>query len=69
MEIKKGARLTGPERNRLAVELAEKYRAGNSIRSLAEETGRSYGFVHRIRTEQDVQLRGRGGATRRKTPS
>lgn len=65
-EIKKGARLTGTERNKLATELAEKYKAGNSIRSLAEETGRSYGFVHRILTENEVQLRGRGGATRRK---
>ncbi len=65
-EIKKGARLTGTERNKLATELAEKYKAGNSIRSLAEETGRSYGFVHRILSENEVQLRGRGGATRRK---
>lgn len=68
-EIKKGARLTGPERDKLASELAEKYKSGNSIRSLAEETGRSYGFVHRILSEQDVQLRGRGGATRRKAAS
>jgi predicted transcriptional regulator len=68
-EIKKGARLTGPERTKLATELAEKYKAGNSIRSLAEETGRSYGFVHRILTEQEVPLRGRGGATRRKAAS
>ena len=67
--IKKGARLTGPERTKLASELAEKYQAGNSIRSLAEETGRSYGFVHRILTEQEVSLRGRGGATRRKVVS
>jgi hypothetical protein len=38
-----------------------------SIRALAAETGRSYGFVHRILTENDVDLRGRGGATRGKT--
>ncbi len=64
--IKKGARLTGADRDKLAAELATKYQAGVSIRALAEETGRSYGFVHRILTEQEVSLRGRGGATRRK---
>jgi hypothetical protein len=33
---------------------------------LAEETGRSYGFVHRMLSESGVTLRGRGGATRGK---
>ncbi|HEV8166730.1 MAG TPA: helix-turn-helix domain-containing protein, partial [Actinomycetota bacterium] len=33
---------------------------------LASETGRSYGFVHRILAESGVTLRGRGGATRGK---
>ncbi len=65
--IKKGARLTGSERDKMAAELSEKYQSGVSIRSLAEETGRSYGFVHRILTENKVTLRGRGGATNRKT--
>lgn len=68
-EIKKGSRLTGEDRDKLAAQLAEKYKSGESIRALAEETGRSYGFVHRILTEQEVQLRGRGGATRRKAAS
>ena len=35
-------------------------------RALAEETGRSYGFVHRMLSESGVTLRGRGGATRGK---
>ncbi|MDX6206482.1 MAG: hypothetical protein QOF39_2539, partial [Frankiales bacterium] len=39
------------------------------IRSLAESTGRSYGFVHRILTESGAALRGRGGATRGKAKS
>jgi hypothetical protein len=43
---------------------AEKYDAGASIRALAEDTGRSYGFIHRILTETGVTLRGGGGATR-----
>ncbi len=65
--VKKGARITGSDRNKLAAELTKKYASGESIRSLAESTGRSYGFVHRILTENDVQLRGRGGATRGKS--
>lgn len=64
--IKKGARITGTDRSKLAGELKKKYTGGASIRALAEETGRSYGFVHRILTESDVTLRGRGGATRGK---
>ncbi|RJK93781.1 helix-turn-helix domain-containing protein [Vallicoccus soli] len=62
--VKKGARVTGDDRSRLAGELQEKYASGTSIRALAEETGRSYGFVHRILSESGTQLRGRGGATR-----
>ena len=40
--------------------------SGASIRDLASETGRSYGFVHRMLSEAGVALRGRGGATRGK---
>ncbi|PPK96170.1 hypothetical protein CLV92_105272 [Kineococcus xinjiangensis] len=62
--VKKGSRLTGAERETLAAELSKGYAEGKSIRALAEETGRSYGFVHRILSESDVSLRSRGGATR-----
>jgi predicted transcriptional regulator len=65
-ELKKGARITGGERNRLAADLKRRYAGGASIRALAEETGRSYGFVHRMLSETGVALRGRGGATRGK---
>jgi Helix-turn-helix domain len=65
-ELKKGARVTGNDRNKLAGELKKKYTSGASIRALAEETGRSYGFVHRMLSESGVSLRGRGGATRGK---
>jgi len=63
-ELKKGSRVTGGERDRLAVDLRRKYDDGESIRSLASATGRSYGFVHRILSESGGQMRGRGGATR-----
>lgn len=65
-ELTKGRRVTGGERNKLANDLKKKYNAGASIRELAESTGRSYGFVHRVLTESGVKLRGRGGATRGK---
>lgn len=63
-ELKKGSRVTGGERDRLATELRRKYDSGESIRSLAASTGRSYGFVHRMLSESGTSLRGRGGATR-----
>lgn len=62
--LRKGTRVTGTDRSRLATDLKDRYDAGESIRSLAAATGRSYGFVHRLLTETGVKLRGRGGATR-----
>jgi predicted transcriptional regulator len=64
--LKKGARITGPDRTKLASELKKAYDKGKSIRELADSHGRSYGFVHRVLTESGVSLRGRGGATRSK---
>jgi hypothetical protein len=63
--IRKGTRVTGADRGKLATDLKTRYDAGESIRSLATSTGRSYGFIHRILTETGVTLRGRGGATKR----
>jgi hypothetical protein len=64
-QIPKGVRIIGERREQLGARLARKYRAGQSIRVLAEATGRSYGFVHRLLGEQpDVTFRSRGGATR-----
>lgn len=65
-DLKKGSRITGAAREKLAVELRKKYDNGHSIRRLADAYGRSYGFVHRILSETGVTLRGRGGATRGK---
>jgi len=65
----KGARVTGPARTTLADDVAKQYAKGKSIRELAEKNGRSYGFVHRLLVENNVKLRGRGGATRGKTRS
>jgi hypothetical protein len=60
--LKRGTRVTGSDRSKLATDLSRRYGAGESIRSLAASTGRSYGFIHRILTETGVALRGRGGA-------
>jgi predicted transcriptional regulator len=65
-EWKKGSRISGADRDKLGSQLAKKYDKGTSIRALAEETGRSYGFIHRVLSESGVTLRGRGGATRTK---
>ena len=65
-DLKKGSRITGAQRDKLAADLKKKYEKGASIRSLAESVGRSYGFVHRVLSESGVTLRGRGGATRAK---
>lgn len=65
-ELGKGRRVSGNERDKLAGDLKKKYAAGASIRDLAAQTGRSYGFVHRVLSESGATLRGRGGATRGK---
>jgi hypothetical protein len=63
----KGSRITGATRDKLGADLKRRYEKGASIRALAEATGRSYGFVHRLLSETGVQLRGRGGDTRNRT--
>lgn len=63
-DLKKGSRVTGADRDKLATDLRKRYEGGSSIRALAESTGRSYGFVHRMLSESGASLRGRGGATR-----
>jgi Helix-turn-helix domain len=62
--VRKGARVTGTQRAQLVSDLRKQYEKGVSIRTLAQTTGRSYGFVHRLLKEAGVELRGRRGATR-----
>ena len=63
-KIAKGVRIIGEQRDVLVSELAERYAAGESIRSIAQDIGRSYGFVHGVLRQSQTPLRGRGGATR-----
>lgn len=62
--IARGTRITGEEREQLMLSCVRRYRAGESIRSLAADTGRSYGFIQGLLKEAGVPLRPRGGATR-----
>lgn len=67
--FRKGARITGGARAELATDIRKRYETGESIRALADATGRSYGFIHRLLADQDVPFRARGGATRRRGAS
>jgi hypothetical protein len=61
-QMEKGIRVTGSAREKIANDLKRRYEGGESIRTLAADCGRSYGFVHRILAENGVRFRGRGGA-------
>ena len=62
-DLTRGSRVTGAERDQLATDLKKRYDGGESIRSLAESTGRSYGLVHRILCDSGTAMRNRGGRT------
>ncbi len=62
--LARGSRISGAERAELTTRLAARYAAGESIRAIAEDTGRSFGFVHGLVKESGVPMRSRGGATR-----
>jgi transposase-like protein len=64
--IKKGARLVGAEREKFQKKIVTMYNKKTPIRAIAEQTGRSYGAIHRMLSEAGVTLRPRGGATRGK---
>src|ERR687894_700610 len=61
--LAKGSRISGAQRTTLASQYAKRYASGESIRKIADDAGRSYGFVHNVLKESGVSLRGRGGAT------
>jgi hypothetical protein len=59
------SRITGANRKAIRGELVKKYKSGATIRGLAAEYGRSYGFMHRMLSESGIALRGRGGNVRK----
>lgn len=65
-KLKKSARITGKPRTSATEVFKKKYANGVSIRTIAQQSGRSYGFVHRLLVESGVSMRGRGGFNRTK---
>lgn len=57
-------RVLGDTRLEVARLVVQRYEAGESVRAIAADLGRSYGFVHRLVVESGTPLRGRGGDTR-----
>jgi len=68
-KLDKGVRVAGEQRSEIAAGIKERYLAGETIRSIAADVGRSYGFVHGLLREAEVPLRARGGDTRSKRAS
>lgn len=68
-KLSKGVRVSGEKRTEVAAGIKERYLAGETIRAIAADVGRSYGFVHGLLREQEVPLRARGGDTRSKKAS
>lgn len=60
----RGSRIVGEQRSRLSTEMAGRYADGESIRAIAADLGRSYGWVQMLLKEAGVELRARGGDTR-----
>jgi hypothetical protein len=67
--LTKGLRIPGPEREKIAAGLQDRYAQGVSIRDLMEVTGRSYGWTHRVLRESGAVLRGRGPRPARRAQS
>lgn len=61
--------ITEIERAELAAKLKRRYDSGESIRKIAAEIGRSYGFVHRVLSESGTALSSREGDAWRRSPS
>jgi predicted transcriptional regulator len=65
-KLEKNKRIVGEARQEIAADLVERYERGATLRELADATGRSYGFVHRVLSQSGLVLRARGGAMRAK---
>ena len=55
-------RLTGKARRNVSLYAAMAYRRGDSLRTIAAATRRSYGNIRTLLTEEGVPLRKRGGS-------
>lgn len=61
MTLRRYEHAYGPTRDGVREEVARRYKDGETVRSIANDLGRSYGFVHRLLVEsKDVEFRSRG---------
>lgn len=60
--------IIGPERVDWTNDYVRRYGQGQSLRQTAADTGRSYGFVHRILRDAGVSMRCRGRTRSRRPP-
>jgi hypothetical protein len=58
-------RATPDERASALATLPAQYKGGATIRDLATQVGRSYGWVHRVLAEAETEFRQRGGNLRK----
>ncbi|GAA2629341.1 helix-turn-helix domain-containing protein [Actinomadura fulvescens] len=58
-------RIKGEDRRSAASAFVSRYESGLSVRALASESGRSYGFVYKLLQENGAAMRGRGGPNHR----
>ena len=63
--LPKGQRIDPATRRTIGEALRHAYLAGASLRAIASDTGRSYGWVHKTLTIVGCELRSRGGSRRR----
>ncbi len=61
-QLSKGKRISGDLRTEVCDNFVQRYRAGESIRAIASDSGRSYGFVQGLLKQAGVEFRSRGGA-------
>lgn len=61
-KLNKGKRISGDFRDQVQEDFVKRYAAGESIRAIADESGRSYGFVQGLLKAAGVEFRSRGGA-------
>ncbi|MGC5264031.1 helix-turn-helix domain-containing protein [Streptomyces cyaneofuscatus] len=66
--IPKGRQLTGEDAERFTQDVIKAYKT-RSIRSICEETGRSYGAIHRLLRINNVTMRPKGYQRRMPTGS
>lgn len=63
MTPRRGPALSPDQRIVLGSNLRCRYEAGETVRALADELDRSYGWVHGLLAQAGTRFRGRGGGS------